>query len=165
MENKIQYRSKRLLLLIIYNSIFIISFGFSLFYIQDNLISLAIILYSLYLIYELLWTCFGEIQVKLMHKYLEIKKNLFFYSFSNKKYLLENINNVKLLKNADSNKRLGFPGMYFSLKYDYCIELDLKNHNKNQQFEVNDKVNGEKILKFINNKIKTGYNNVSYEKP
>ena len=79
-----------------------------------------------------------------------MKKNLLSFPISSKKYLLYNVEKANLIRDVNSDKKVGFQGMLFNLKYDYAIELILKNQTKKQLFDIKNEYYANKILEFIN---------------
>lgn len=134
----------------IYNCIFLSCFIVSFFYIKEQIILIVVIVYALYLFYELLWICFGKFNWILNNDHFIVKKNLLSFPISSKKYLLYNVEKANLIRDVNSDKKVGFQGMLFNLKYDYAIELILKNQTKKQLFDIKNEYYANKILEFIN---------------
>jgi len=114
----------------------------------EELVLPVVILIIVYLVKEIFSMLFGVIEIDVNSENIIIKKKIFNTIVKKQTILYQNIKSINLFNDYDSNKTVGFPGINFHLKYDYCIELILVK-SKKVFFEIKNKQIGNSIYSSI----------------
>lgn len=115
--------------------------------IKINIYIIYFVLICLFMI--ILWFLLGRIQITILGNEIIIKKKVLSHTLFREKIQKKDIDIIIFDKDVDSNYSVGTMGLKYYLKYDFVINIILKNNCKDYLLEIGSTIDSQKVLTFF----------------